>query len=61
MNELRWRRSSYTNNEGNCVELAHTRDLVRDSKNPGPVLRVDVDALVAAVREGRAPFMVGRA
>lgn len=58
MNELRWRKSSSSQNDGNCVELAHTRDLVRDSKNPGPVLHADVDALLAAVR-GR--FIVGRA
>jgi hypothetical protein len=46
----RWRKSSYTGTNGNCVELAHTRDLIRDSKNPGPILRADVTALLAAVK-----------
>ncbi|HKN97244.1 MAG TPA: DUF397 domain-containing protein [Pseudonocardiaceae bacterium] len=35
----------------NCVEVRRTLDQVRDSKNPdGPVLRVDVRALVRALR-----------
>jgi hypothetical protein len=38
----RWRKSSYTGNQGNCVEVAHTKDAVRDSKNPnGPVLHAE--------------------
>jgi uncharacterized protein DUF397 len=53
--ELRWRKSSRSGgNGGQCVELAHTRDAVRDSKNPdGPVLAVDVGALLGAIRSGR--------
>jgi len=38
---LGWRKSSYSNNSGSCVELAQHGSglLVRDSKNPaGPVL-----------------------
>jgi hypothetical protein len=50
---LRWRKSSYTDANGNCVELAHTRDLVRDSKNPEPVLNVRVDVLLAAIKADR--------
>jgi hypothetical protein len=52
---LRWRKSSRSGgNGGECVELAHTLDAVRDSKNPdGPVLRGDVRRLVVAVRAGR--------
>jgi Domain of unknown function (DUF397) len=46
----RWRKSSYTGTNGNCVELAHTGDLIRDSKNPGPTLRADVTALLATIK-----------
>jgi hypothetical protein len=53
MTDIRWRKSTYTNANGNCVELAHTRDLVRDSKHPGPVLNVGVDALLAAIKADR--------
>lgn len=50
----RWHKSSHSGQESNCVELAHTMDAVRDSKNPGgPVLAADLGALVAAVRSGR--------
>jgi hypothetical protein len=51
MSDLTWRKSSYTGQD-NCVELA--TGAVRDSKNPGgPVLLVDVTALVAAVKAGQ--------
>ena len=47
-----WRKSSHSGTNANCVELAV--GAVRDSKNPsGPVLRVDVTELVAAVRDDR--------
>ena len=49
-----WRKSSYSQTNGACVELSHTLDEIRDSKNPaGPTLRVDVAALVRAVKSGR--------
>jgi hypothetical protein len=48
---IRWRKSSYTGTNGNCVELAHTGDLIRDSKNPGgPTLRANVTALLTALK-----------
>ncbi|WP_414639235.1 DUF397 domain-containing protein [Actinophytocola sp.] len=49
---IRWRKSSRSGaNANGCVEFAHTRDRVRDSKNPaGPSVRVDLDALLAAVK-----------
>lgn len=42
IDDLRWHKSSYSGNGGNCVEVASGRPgvvAVRDSKNPdGPVL-----------------------
>lgn len=34
--ELRWRKSTYSGNDSNCVEMAvdNPHALVRDSKNP---------------------------
>ena len=51
----RWRRSLRSTNNQNCVELAHTLDAIRDSKNPaGPVLSVSsVKVLLAAVKAGK--------
>ncbi len=43
-----WRRSTRSPNGQNCVELS--RDAVRDSKNPGPTLAIDVRSLIAAVK-----------
>jgi hypothetical protein len=54
MNEIRWRRSSYSGGDGNsdCVELAQDLGAVRDSKNPqGPVLAGDVRALLAWAKQ----------
>jgi hypothetical protein len=31
---MQWRKSSYSDAEVNCVEVASSRNLVRDSKNP---------------------------
>jgi hypothetical protein len=47
-----WRKSSYSgSNNGECVELAGTLDLVRDSKNPaGPALRADLRAFLVAIK-----------
>lgn len=55
MTAIRWQKSSYSggNTQGACIELASSRDAVRDSKNPdGPVLKCDATALVRAVRDG---------
>lgn len=49
----RWRKSSYSGNPNNeCVEVRHTLDALRDSKNPdGPVLQVPTWAgFIAAVK-----------
>jgi Domain of unknown function (DUF397) len=51
---IRWRKASYSGNQGNCVELAHSGDLVRDSKNPGgPVLECNLTALLHDIKLGR--------
>lgn len=48
-----WRKSSYSQGNGACVEVAAALDRVRDSKNSaGPVLRADVATLVAVVKAG---------
>jgi hypothetical protein len=50
----RWRKSSYSGQDGSCVELAHTFDAVRDSKTPdGPALRGDIRTLLAAIKDSR--------
>jgi hypothetical protein len=43
LSRARWRKSSYSGNTGNCVEVTITDTVVgiRDSKHPnGPVLRL---------------------
>lgn len=49
----RWRKSSRSGPQTECVEVRADLDAVRDSKNPGPVLTGDLTALVAAVKTGR--------
>jgi len=55
MSDLTWRTSTYSGGndaDANCVELA--QGAVRDSKNPdGPVLSVEITALVVAVKMGQ--------
>jgi hypothetical protein len=47
---IRWRKSTRSQDQGDCVELGHT-GLVRDSKNStGPALPVSIAALVSAVK-----------
>jgi hypothetical protein len=54
MTTLRWRKSTRSGPDTACVELAHTLDVVRDSKNPtGPTLTVNTRGLVAAIKSGR--------
>ena len=49
-----WRKAGRSQAVQNCVEVSGTLDHVRDSKNcHGPTLRVDVVALLAAVKAGR--------
>lgn len=49
---VRWRKSSRSGSQSNCVELAPT-GLVRDSKNPdGPVLVAGWSGLVELIKAG---------
>ena len=51
---IRWRKSSRSDLQDTCVELGHTGDAVRDSKNPtGPILTVATHDLLAAIRTGK--------
>jgi hypothetical protein len=49
MTEIRWKKARASAEQTDCVELAHTLDAVRDSKNRA-VLRVPVGQLLAVVR-----------
>ncbi|MEV7008764.1 DUF397 domain-containing protein [Streptosporangium sp. NPDC051022] len=55
---IAWRKSSYSTDGGNCVEVAYTDDryLVRDSKDPdGPVLAFSPTSwrgFVSGIRDG---------
>lgn len=54
MTDMRWRKASYSQPNGGCVELSNLLSHVRDSKNPdGPVLRVKASALVEYVKRDR--------
>jgi hypothetical protein len=48
----RWHKANRSQNEGACVELSHTLDAVRDSKN-GTTLTVPLPSLVAAAQSGQ--------
>jgi hypothetical protein len=50
----RWRKSSRSVNGSECVEVAHTLDAVRDSKNPtDPTLTVPaLDNFLSSIKHG---------
>ncbi len=51
MTEIRWKKARASAEQTDCVELAHTLDAVRDSKNPaGPVLKIGMGHLVASLK-----------
>lgn len=49
----RWRKSSQSAAEADCVELSDDLGAVRDSKHPASVLTVDVRTFVTMLRDGR--------
>lgn len=49
----RWRKSSFSGAQSDCVEASHRLDAVRDSKNPTVALPGDVSRLLDAVKAGR--------
>ncbi len=56
--ELKWRKSSFSAQGDQCVEVAALPSgaLVRDSKNPGPILRYPLEewmAFLVGVKDGR--------
>jgi hypothetical protein len=50
---VNWRKSSFSGNSGECVEVRQDLAALRDSKNTtGPTLAVDLTRLLATVRSG---------
>lgn len=48
-----WKKSSHSQNGADCVEVRADLAAVRDTKNPDHVIRVNVPALIHAMRDGR--------
>ena len=55
--QVRWKKSTYSGSTSNCVEVAHTKTAIRDSKNPtGPAIatgRAAFAAFVRALKDGQ--------
>jgi Domain of unknown function (DUF397) len=49
----RWRKSSHSGNQGECVELEGQLAAIRDSKNPVTVMSVDLRSFVQLVKSDR--------
>ena len=46
-----WRKSSFSSNGADCVEIRSDLGAIRDSKNPtGPALHASPQALIAALK-----------
>jgi hypothetical protein len=49
-----WRKSSFSGDSGECVEVRQDLAVIRDSKNPaGSTLAVDLSRLLATVKSGK--------
>jgi hypothetical protein len=49
-----WRKSSFSGDGGNCVQVRQDLAAIRDSKYPtGPLLAVDLCGLLATVKAGQ--------
>ncbi|MFK0295143.1 DUF397 domain-containing protein [Streptomyces sp. NPDC090442] len=61
LTSVKWRKSTYSSGNGQCVEAAFLREAVatRDSKNPqGPALVFPAEgwlAFVSVIKEGQFP------
>lgn len=54
MSTNKWYKSSYSNPNGNCVELTTILDELRDSKDPnGPTLKINVTKFIREVKADR--------
>lgn len=50
---MEWRKSSFSGDGGNCVQVRRDLTALRDSKNPtGPTLTADLTHLVTTIRSG---------
>ena len=61
-----WRKSSYSNSQGNCVEVSSLADgsvAMRNSRDPqGPALlytRAEITALIQGVKDGEFDDLLG--
>jgi hypothetical protein len=53
---LSFRKSSFSDNNGMaCVEVAGTLNALRDSKNPGPLLHVNLKPLLTTLKSPHLP------
>jgi hypothetical protein len=64
--DAQWRKSSYSNSQGNCVEVSAMTDgsvAVRNSRFPqGPALlytRAEITALIQGVKDGEFDDLLG--
>ncbi|PPK64736.1 DUF397 domain-containing protein [Actinokineospora auranticolor] len=55
----RFKKSSFSAANSDCVEVDITRHTLRDSKNPGQTLTGDVRGLIAHVRYRKSSFSGG--